>query len=118
MVVRAAEDTAQAANLVVGFRALIGNPHMRIGSFHGFIVHQKSASKKPNSINGVRAMRRSASIGMQPGIGPAPNSPPNFAADLYLESIGHYLDVRKDEHLTSCSHTTANIEEAQQGARR
>jgi hypothetical protein len=31
---RAAEDATQAANLVVGFRPLIRNPHVRVDVFH------------------------------------------------------------------------------------
>jgi hypothetical protein len=55
---RATENAAQAANLVLAFRPMIRNPHMRVGGgFHARILHQKFASKKRNRISGLSLMQ-------------------------------------------------------------
>ena len=55
LVVRAAERAAEAANLVVGFRPRIRNPHMRLGVFSRPHSASEICIKKPNFINGRSA---------------------------------------------------------------
>jgi hypothetical protein len=43
---RATEHAAQAAKLIIGFRPLIRNPHVRVEVSHVRIVHRKPVSKK------------------------------------------------------------------------
>jgi hypothetical protein len=55
---RPAEHAAEVTNFVEGFRPLIWNPDVRVGGvFHGFILHQTCATKKPNRFKALILVR-------------------------------------------------------------